>query len=121
MRSLIKNDPGMQYEDEGTVDRLRRRRQLIRLSIAICCIGLAGFFVFQLIRTSASDPNSGPAVTWSEPKSIITWLRWSVNAFCVQIRGAIGGTFPSGNIATILKMCLCFGLGALFLRPPQRY
>jgi hypothetical protein len=75
--------------------------------------------VFQLL--SSEDPASGPALNWTEPKSIVTWLRWSVNAFRVQIRGAVGGTLPSGNLATILKLILCFGLGAFFLRMPQRY
>jgi hypothetical protein len=123
MRSLIKNnDPGIEYIDEAKLERLRRRRRVVRLSIALCCIGLAGYFVVQLLWSSTSDPASGPAVTWSEPKSIVTWVRWNVNAICVRVRGAVGTTFTSGgNVATILKMCLCFALGALFLRAPQRY
>jgi hypothetical protein len=121
MRSLIKNDPGVQYEDEGTNERMRRRRRAVRLFIALSSIGLAGFFVFQLARSAMIEPGSGPAVSWNDPKSFVTWARWSVSAVCVQIRGAVSGSFPSGNAPTILKMCLCFGLGALFLRTPQRY
>jgi len=121
MRSLIKNDPGIQYGDEGSMTRSRRRRRSFRLSIAVCSIALAGFFVYQLLSSSTGDVAAGPAVHWNEPKSVVTWLRWSVNAACVELRGTVNGALPSGNMATIFKMCLCFGLGAIFLRMPQRY
>src|SRR5262245_2000638 len=117
MRSLIKNDSGVQYLDEATIQRERRRRRSFRLLLALCCIGLAGFFVYQLFSTN--DPTSGPAVSWSDPKSIMTWFRWTFNGLTVQLRSAVHGTFPAGGIlATILKLVLCFGLGALFLRMP---
>src|SRR5262245_8551044 len=121
MRSLIKNDPGIQYTDEGAVNRARRRRRAVRLSIGICSILMATFFVYELLSSSNGESQAGPAIHWSEPKSIITWLRWSVNAACVGLRGTVNGALPSGNLSTILKMCFCFGLGAIFLRMPQRY
>jgi hypothetical protein len=121
MRSLIKNDPGIQYVDEATIHRMRRRRRAFRLCIAACCIGLSVFFVVQLVQNSSPDSTSGPALTFAEPSSILTWGRWFVNSLCVNIRGAVSGTLATGNLATFLKLGICFGLGAVFLRMPQRY
>lgn len=120
MRSLIKNDPGIQYVDEQTLQRARRRRRSFQLAIGVVCISLATYFVYQL-AVSNHNPNLGPAISLSEPKSIVTWTRWNISAFLVSLRGTLSGTVPSGNLATIIKLVICFGVGSLFLRMPQRY
>jgi hypothetical protein len=119
MRSLIKNDPGIQYIDEQTLLRTRRRRRAFRLAIAVVFISLAGYSMFQL-AVSSHESTTGPAVSLSEPKSLVTWTRWTISTFLVQVRDTLNGTFPSGT-AIVLKFVICFGLGALFLRMPQRY
>jgi hypothetical protein len=119
MRSLIKNDPGIQYVDEAALQRERRRRRIFRKAIALACICMACYFVFQLLMPD--DPSAGPEISLSRPKSVVTWFQWSFNSICVEIRDAVNGSLPPGNLAIVLKLILCFGLGALLLRMPQRY
>ena len=125
MRSLVKGDCGIPCCDpdvEQRATRQRTRRSWVRRVIALLCMMLASFFAIQLFKNAGpSDSVSFDASPdWTNPSSVLSWLRWNLSNVGLQIRNEIKGAVPFGNLAIILKLACCAVAAAVFLRGPNR-
>jgi hypothetical protein len=91
----------------------------VRRIIALLCLILAGFFVFQLF--SDADPYLAVASPdWSSPSSVCSWFRWRLCSVGLQIRNEVKGAVPFGNLGVIVKLACCAVAAAVFLRGPNK-
>jgi peptidoglycan/LPS O-acetylase OafA/YrhL len=122
MRSIVKGDCGLSFPDPSDESRIQRNRiwrNRVRRVIALLCLVLAGFLVYELFNDS--DPmSSAMSPEWDNPSSVFSWFRWKLSSVGWRLRNEIKGAVPFGNLAVIVKLACCAVAAAVFLRGPNK-